>query len=134
MSRAIAIVGMACRYPDARSPEELWENVLAQRQAFRRIPRERMRIDDYCSDDAAASDRTYSTMAAVITGWELDRSKFRVSRSTYEAADIAHWLALDVAAASFLPPPPAPDRTAISQNCASCARRNRGQHRRGVRA
>ena len=88
MSRAIAIVGMACRYPDARSPEELWENVLAQRQAFRRIPRERMRIDDYCSDDAAASDRTYSTMAAVITGWELDRNKFRVSRSTYEAADI----------------------------------------------
>jgi enediyne polyketide synthase len=100
LNRAIAIVGMACRYPDARSPEELWENVLAQRQAFRRIPRERMRIDDYCADDAAASDRSYSSMAAVITGWEFDRTKFRVSRSTYEAADIAHWLALDVAAAA----------------------------------
>lgn len=100
MNRAIAIVGMACRYPDARTPDELWENILAQRQAFRRIPRERMRIDDYCADDAAASDRSYSTMAAVITGWELDRTKFRVSRSTYEAADVAHWLALDVAAAA----------------------------------
>ena len=31
---AIAIVGMACVYPDARSPGELWENVLAQRRAF----------------------------------------------------------------------------------------------------
>jgi enediyne polyketide synthase len=100
LNRPIAIVGMACRYPDARSPEELWENVLAQRQAFRRIPRQRMRIDDYCADDGAASDRSYSTMAAVITGWELDRAKFRVSRSTYQAADIAHWLALDVAAAA----------------------------------
>ncbi|MGB8370172.1 MAG: beta-ketoacyl synthase N-terminal-like domain-containing protein [Limisphaerales bacterium] len=27
---AIAIVGMACVYPDARSPGELWENVLTQ--------------------------------------------------------------------------------------------------------
>ena len=36
MNPAIAIVGMACVYPDARSPGELWENVLAQRRAFRR--------------------------------------------------------------------------------------------------
>ena len=34
---SVAIVGMACRYPDARSPSELWESVLAQRRAFRRI-------------------------------------------------------------------------------------------------
>ena len=33
----IAIVGMACRYAEARSPRELWENVLAQRRSFRRI-------------------------------------------------------------------------------------------------
>jgi len=45
--RSIAIVGMACRYPDARTPQQLWENVLAQRPAFRRIPPERLRTDDY---------------------------------------------------------------------------------------
>ncbi len=37
----IAIVGMACRYPDATSPRELWENALAGRRAFRRMPDER---------------------------------------------------------------------------------------------
>ena len=36
----IAVVGMACCYPDARSPQELWESVLAGRRAFRRIPAE----------------------------------------------------------------------------------------------
>ena len=36
---AVAIVGLGCRYPDAVSPSELWENVLAQRRAFRRILR-----------------------------------------------------------------------------------------------
>ncbi|MGW4798454.1 beta-ketoacyl synthase N-terminal-like domain-containing protein [Nonomuraea sp. NPDC004297] len=28
----IAIVGMACRYPDAASPRELWENAVAGRR------------------------------------------------------------------------------------------------------
>ena len=38
MTSPIAIVGAACRYPDATSPSELWENVLSKRQAFRRMP------------------------------------------------------------------------------------------------
>ena len=45
MNRGIAIVGMSCVYPDARSPLELWENVLAQRRAFRRMPSERLRME-----------------------------------------------------------------------------------------
>ena len=48
---SIAIVGMACVYPDARTPGELWENVLTQRRAFRRMPPERLRLEDYFSAD-----------------------------------------------------------------------------------
>jgi enediyne polyketide synthase len=98
MTPAIAIVGLACRYPDARSPAELWENALAQRRAFRRLPPERLRLEDYLDADRHAADRTYSTEAAVIEGWEFDRLRFRVSGSTYRAVDLTHWLALDVAA------------------------------------
>jgi Beta-ketoacyl synthase, N-terminal domain len=46
MNQPIAIVGIACRYPDANSPAELWENVLAGRRAFRRIPDERLRLEE----------------------------------------------------------------------------------------
>ena len=42
----VAVVGMACRYPDADTPQELWENVLAQRRAFRQLPGERLRLED----------------------------------------------------------------------------------------
>ncbi len=97
VSNAIAIVGAACRYPDATSPQELWQNVLAQRQAFRRMPSERLPLEDYWSADPSAPDRTYSQNAAVITDWTFDRAKYRVSRSTYESADLAHWLALEIA-------------------------------------
>jgi enediyne polyketide synthase len=96
-AREIAIVGMACRYPDADSPQQLWENVLAQRRAFRRLPDERMRLEDYYDPDPTVPDRTYVAQAAVIEGWEFDRVGHRVAGSTYRAADVAHWLALDVA-------------------------------------
>ena len=101
MGQAIAIVGMACRYPDARSPDELWENALAQRRAFRRIPAERLNLDDYLSSDPQSPDRTYSTQGAFIEGYEFDRARFRVPGGTYRAADPVHWLALDVAAAAL---------------------------------
>ncbi len=94
---AIAIVGMACRYPDACSPAELWDNVLAQRRAFRRLPAERLRVEDYLVNGADAGDTIYATQAAVIEGYEFNRARFRVAGSTFQAADLAHWLALDVA-------------------------------------
>jgi enediyne polyketide synthase len=101
MSQAIAIVGMACRYPDARSPGELWENALAGRRAFRRIPAERLNLKDYLSADRQSPDQTYSTQGAFIEGYEFDRARFRIPGGTYRAADPAHWLTLDVAAAAL---------------------------------
>ena len=94
----IAVVGISCRYPDANSPDELWENVLAGRRAFRTLPDERMNKDDYYSPDPTAPDRFYSSKAAVIEGFEFDRVKYRVAGSTYRATDLTHWLALDTAA------------------------------------
>jgi enediyne polyketide synthase len=98
MNPAIAIVGAACRYPDADSPAQLWESVLAKRRAFRRIPDERLRRDDYVAADRSAPDRTYVAQAALIDGFELDRVQFHVAGDTFRAADLSHWLALDVAA------------------------------------
>lgn len=94
----IAVVGLACRYPDADSPEQLWRNVLSGRRAFRRLPDERMRREDYYAADPAAPDRHYTEMAAVIEGFEFDRVAFRVAGSTYRSTDHTHWLALDTAA------------------------------------
>lgn len=101
MSVSISIVGMACEYPDARNPQELWENVLAQRRAFRRMPAERLNLNDYFSEDRHAADHTYSAQAAVIEGYSFDRVAFKVTGETYRSADPAHWLALDIASRSL---------------------------------
>lgn len=94
----IAIVGMACRYAESRSPRELWENVLAQRRSFRRIPRLRLNLADY---SAQREDTISVTMAAVLDDYEFDRVRFRVSGDTFLSTDLSHWLALDVAEQSL---------------------------------
>src|SRR5690242_8660674 len=97
MTAAIAIVGIACRYPDARSPSELWEMALARRRAFRQIPIERLRLADYVPRDPDDPDSIYPIEAALIEDWCFDRARFRVPASTYKAVDLTHWLALEVA-------------------------------------
>ncbi|MFJ4611351.1 type I polyketide synthase [Streptomyces griseus] len=96
MSR-IAIVGVSCSYPDATTPRELWENAVAGRRAFRRLPDVRMRLDDYYDPDPAVPDKFYARNAAVLEGWEFDRVAHRIAGGTYRSTDLTHWLALDTA-------------------------------------
>ena len=93
----IAIIGLGCRYPGARSPKELWENVLARRQSFRRMPDERLPLSEYWDPDKSAPDKTYGTRAAVIDGFNFDWARRRIPKQVFEQTDITHWLALDVA-------------------------------------
>jgi hypothetical protein len=88
MVSGIAIVGMGCRFPDARSPQELWENSLSQRRAFRSIPPERLRLEDYLSLERETPDSTYSSQAALIEGYQFDRIAFSVAGDTFRAADM----------------------------------------------
>lgn len=93
----IAIIGLGCRYPDAKSPRELWENVLARRQSFRRMPDERLPLSEYGDSDKNAPDKTYGERAAVIDGFDFDWARRRIPKQVFEQTDITHWLALDVA-------------------------------------
>lgn len=93
----IAIVGMACRYPDAATPAELWDNAVAGRRAFRRLPSERMNLDDYWDSDPATPDTFYARNAAVLEGYEFDRIAHKIAGSTFRSTDLTHWLALDTA-------------------------------------
>lgn len=94
---AIAVIGLACRYPGARDPRQLWENILAGRRQFRRLPRQRFPLEDYHHPDPKTPDQTYLQQAALIDGFEFDWARRRIPRSTFLATDIAHWLALEVA-------------------------------------
>ena len=85
MSQSIALIGLACEYPDARSPQELWENVLAGRRAFRRLPPSGSAPRTTGAAIGQLSDRSYAIEAAVIEGYEFDRVAFRVAGSKLQS-------------------------------------------------
>jgi len=93
----IAVIGMGCRYPGAATPRMLWTQILARRQAFRRLPDCRLPLSDYHDPNPKTPDKTYGTRAAVIDGFRFDWQKRRIPKSTVESTDIVHWLALEVA-------------------------------------
>jgi len=97
----IAVIGIACLYPGANNPKELWENILSRRVQFRRLLDERLPLKDYYDQDHKAADKIYLTKAAFMEGFEFNWSKLRIPRKTFESTDIVHWLALDVALKAF---------------------------------
>lgn len=93
----IAVIGLGCRYPGAASIPELWCNILGSKQQFRPMPDCRLPMAQYQHADKSQADKTYGTQAAVIDGYAFDWAAKRIPKSAYEATDIVHWLALDVA-------------------------------------
>ncbi len=93
---SIAVIGMACYYPGAPDLSRFWENILARRREFRKIPDVRMPLSEYYDPDPATPDKTYGTKAAVIDGFIFDWAKRGIPKSVIESSDIAHWLALEI--------------------------------------
>ncbi len=83
----IAIVGMACRFPDATGPAEFLELVLTGRRAFRRMPPVRLDVSEYGDDEPGPSGLAPgafgSARAAVLEGWRFDRAAYGVTLAAY---------------------------------------------------
>ncbi|MCC6808748.1 MAG: aminotransferase class I/II-fold pyridoxal phosphate-dependent enzyme [Deltaproteobacteria bacterium] len=65
-SRDIAVVGMACRFPDAPDLVTFWRNQLARRVSFRQIDDSRWTHSHFYSAQARDADRTYAERGAFI--------------------------------------------------------------------
>ncbi len=94
---AIAVIGMGCHYPGASTLGAFWENILARRREFRKLPRQRLPLSDYYDANPAAVDKTYGDRAAVIDGFTFDWIKRGIPKTVVDSSDVVHWLALEVA-------------------------------------
>lgn len=47
----IAIVGMACRFPDANNPEEFWQNLISGKESIKRFSKEELLSNGYKEED-----------------------------------------------------------------------------------
>ncbi len=48
----IAIIGMACKFPQAKNVEKFWKNIESGQDCISEIPKHRWKVEDYCNPKA----------------------------------------------------------------------------------
>ncbi len=91
----IAVIGIGCTFPGAKTKEEFWEVILSRRQQFRRHVDSRLPVKDYFNPDKKAEDMCYGKYASYVEGYEFEWAKKLIPKITFESNDIVHWLSLD---------------------------------------
>jgi acyl transferase domain-containing protein/surfactin synthase thioesterase subunit/acyl carrier protein/short-subunit dehydrogenase len=63
----VAIVGMACRFPQANSLQEFWDLLIHGKSTVTEIPAERWNVADYFDPDPSTQDKTHQRHASLLT-------------------------------------------------------------------
>lgn len=85
---AIAIVGMAGRFPGARNVDAFWENILAGKNSVTEIPAGRWDVSKFYDPDPNQPGRSYSKWGGFLDGVdEFDAGFFRITRAEAEVMD-----------------------------------------------
>ena len=88
---AIAVIGMACRFPGADSPREFWEMLAHKRSGIRRVPDERYRLGIWKDREGVP------LWGGFLEGIDLfDADFFRISPREAAAMDPQQRLTLEV--------------------------------------
>jgi acyl transferase domain-containing protein len=78
--RAVAIIGMAGRFPQADSLHELWENLRLGRDSITEVPADRWDANALYSADKTRADRAYTKWGGFINGvQDFDAALFHIS-------------------------------------------------------
>jgi acyl transferase domain-containing protein/NADPH:quinone reductase-like Zn-dependent oxidoreductase len=67
----IAVVGVACRFPQAADPEQLWHTLAAGRDAITEVPKERFSIEAFHDPDPEARGKIRSRFGGFVE--DIDR-------------------------------------------------------------
>ncbi|MFG2988136.1 aminotransferase class I/II-fold pyridoxal phosphate-dependent enzyme [Streptomyces sp. NPDC048257] len=94
----VAIVGMACRFPGARNPNEYWRLLTAPQAQFAKIPDSRWRTATFLSDNFRDTSSAYTdTMALLPDVGHFDAAHYGIPPRRARAMDPQARLLIDLA-------------------------------------
>jgi acyl transferase domain-containing protein/acyl carrier protein len=96
-SADIAIIGMACLFPDAADVRAYWRNICRGVDAVREVPPERWRTEDFFSEDRLARDRVYSRWGAFLDPVVFDPVKWHIPPASLRHIEPMQLLSLEAA-------------------------------------
>ncbi|WP_096671632.1 type I polyketide synthase [Dolichospermum compactum] len=93
----VAIVGMASIFPQAKSLQEYWENIIQKVDCITDVPASRWNIDDYYDPDPKVPDKTYCKRGGFLPDIDFNPMEFGLPPNILEVTDISQLLGLVVA-------------------------------------
>lgn len=95
---AIAIIGLGCRYPGVKSPQEFWKLLENGVDAIQEVPKERWDWEAYYDPDPEAAGKMYTRWGGFIDGIDqFDPAFFSISPREAANMDPQQRLLLEVA-------------------------------------
>ena len=93
----IAIIGLACRFPEAATPEQFWSLLRDGVDAISEVPRDRWDIDAYFDADPDAPGKMYARYGGFLSGIDrFDAGFFGISPREAISLDPQQRLLLEV--------------------------------------
>ncbi|MFE1948879.1 beta-ketoacyl synthase N-terminal-like domain-containing protein [Streptomyces sp. NPDC059524] len=100
--RAVAIIGVAGRFPEADGLDAFWDNLVAGRDSITEVPRERWDAEALYDPDKTRTDRTYTKWGGFVNGVEnFDAPLFSISPREAGTVDPQSRLFLESCWAAF---------------------------------
>ncbi|WP_265442815.1 type I polyketide synthase [Acetivibrio straminisolvens] len=92
----IAVISMACRFPDSKSPEEFWSNIVKGKSSIGEIPLERWNADDYYSKEQEFGKTYCRTGAFIDNCYDFDAGLFNIADEEAEIMDPQQRIVLEL--------------------------------------
>ncbi|MFI5363300.1 MAG: SDR family NAD(P)-dependent oxidoreductase, partial [Elusimicrobiota bacterium] len=93
-SSPLAIVGIGCVFPKAKTLREYWANVKNKVDAIRDVPPSHWRHEEYFDKDPKKPDHVYAYKGGFLEPYDFDCSEFGLAPNTLEATDPAQLFGL----------------------------------------
>jgi acyl transferase domain-containing protein len=99
MDNKIAVVGLGALFPDAKNPEEFWQNILSKKVSIRRLPPQMFEEEVFYRPDLLTArnkeDKSYTNIAAYIEDLKFDTvRRYKIPPSVAEHMDTNQHAAL----------------------------------------
>jgi acyl transferase domain-containing protein len=90
----LAVVGVGCVFPKAKTLREYWANVKNKVDAIRDVPASHWNHADYFDADPKKPDHVYAYKGGFLDAYDFDPSEFGLAPNTLEATDPAQLFGL----------------------------------------
>ena len=90
----LAIVGIGCVFPKAKTLREYWANVKSKVDAIQDVPASHWTREDYFDKDPKKPDHVYAYKGGFLDAYDFDCSEFGLAPNTLEATDPAQLFGL----------------------------------------